>query len=63
MLCLHCPQYAGTLDRGMNKRLVQLDFSAAFHRVSHCDLLYKLRSISGLLFLSIASKFLRVLTP
>ena len=33
------------LDRGMKGRLVQLDFSAAFDRVSHRGLLYKLRSI------------------
>ena len=29
----------------MEGRLVQLDFSAAFDRVSHCGLLYDLRSI------------------
>ena len=29
----------------MERRLVQLDFSAAFDRVGHCSLLYKLRSI------------------
>ena len=40
----------------MEGRLVQLDFSAAFDRVSHCGLLYKLRCISvGGQFLSIIS--------
>ena len=29
----------------MEGRLVQLDFSTAFDRVSHCGMLYKLRSI------------------
>ena len=47
------------LDRGNEERLVQLNFSAAFDRVSHCDLLCKLRSIGveGR-FLSIVSEFL-----
>ena len=44
------------LDRSMKGRLVQLDFSAAFDRVSHRGLLYKLRSIGvGGQFLSIVS--------
>ena len=47
------------LDRGMEERLVQLDFSAAFDRVSHCGLVFKLRSTGvGGQFLSIVSKFL-----
>ena len=33
-----------TLDRGTEGRLVQLDVSVAFHRVSHRGLLHKLRS-------------------
>ena len=33
------------LNRGMERRLVQLDFSVAFDRVSHPGLLYKLRPI------------------
>ena len=38
---------------------MELDFSAAFDRVSHCVMLYKLRSIgAGRQFLSIASEFL-----
>ena len=43
MLCSHCLQV--DLDRGMEGRLVQVNFSAAFDRVSHCGLLYKLMSI------------------
>ena len=35
------------LDKGMEERLVQLDFSAAFVSVSHCSLLYNLRSIGA----------------
>ena len=47
------------LDMGMEGRLVQLDFSAAFDRIIHCDLLYKLRSIGvGVQFLFIVSEFL-----
>ena len=38
-------QYTTALDRGMQGRLVQLDLSAAFDRVSHCCLLYNLRSL------------------
>ena len=43
----------------MEGGLVQLDCSAAFDRVSHCGLLYKLRSI-GVAgpFLSIVSEFI-----
>ena len=44
----------------MKGRLIQLDFSAAFDRVSHCCLLYKLRSRGvGGQFLSLVSDFLR----
>ena len=32
-------------DRGIERRLVQLDFSAAFDRMSHRGLLYKLKTI------------------
>ena len=46
------------LDRDMAGRLVKLNFSAAFNRVSHCGLL-KLRSIDvGRQFRSIVSEFL-----
>ena len=46
-------------DRGMEGRLVQLNFSTTFDRVSHSGLLYKFRSIGvGGQFLSIVSKFL-----
>ena len=44
----------------MEERVIQLDFSAAFDRVSHCGLVYKLKSIGvGKQFSSIASEFLR----
>ena len=47
------------IDRGIKGRIVQLDFSAAFGRVNHRGLLYKLRSIgAGGLFLFLVSKFL-----
>ena len=47
------------LGRGMEERLVQLDFSAASDRVSHYDLLYTLTSIDvGGQFSSTISKFL-----
>ena len=57
--CLTIDNTQITLDRGMGGgRLVQLDFSAAFDRVSHCGLLYKLRSIGiGRQFLPIVSVF------
>ena len=43
----------------MKRRLVQLDFSPAFHRVSHRGLLYRLRSKGvGGQFLSIVSELL-----
>ena len=46
------------LNRGMEGRLVQLSFSPAFDRVSHCGMLYKLRSIGvGGQFLFIVSEF------
>ena len=47
------------LNRGIERRLVQLDFSAAFDKIGHCDSLYKLRSIGiGGQFLSIVSELL-----
>ena len=47
------------LDRGMEGRFVQVDFSAAFDRVNHCGMLYKLISIGvGGQFLFIVSEFL-----
>ena len=36
------------LDRSMERKFVQLDFSAAFGKVSHRGMLYKLRSIQVL---------------
>ena len=51
----HHPQVA--LNRGMKGR--ELDFSAAFDRVSHCGLSYKMRSIgAGEEVLFILSEFL-----
>ena len=47
-----------TLDRGTEGLLVQFYFSAAFDRVSHSGLLYKLRSAGCEQFLSIVSEFL-----
>ena len=46
------------LNRGMEGRLIQLEFSVAFGRVNHRGLLYKLRSIRVGQFLSILSEIL-----
>ena len=59
MLCLHFLTVCRLLwaGEGMKGRLVQLDFSAAFDKVSHCGLLYRLWSTGvGGQFLSIISK-------
>ena len=57
MLRSHCLTICKLLY--MQGRLVQLDFSAAFDRISSRGLLYKLRSMSvGGKFLSIVSQFL-----
>ena len=54
-----CRHLQVALDRSMEGRLVQLDFSAAFDRFSHWCPLYKLRSIGiGGQFLHIVSEFL-----
>ena len=48
-----------SIDTGMDSYIVQLDFSAAFHRVSHSGLLFKLKSIGvGRSVLSIFMEFL-----
>ena len=48
-----------SLDAGIEFYIVQLGFSAAFDRVSHCDLLFKLKSIGiGCIVLSICTEFL-----
>ena len=47
------------LDKGMEARLVQIDFSAAFDRVNHLGIIHKLRSVSvGGSILSVLSQFL-----
>ena len=47
------------LDRSVEGKLVQLDFSAAFDRIRHIGLLYKFRSVGvGGQFLPIVSEFL-----
>ena len=48
-----------TLNRGMEERLVKLNFSSEFDRIRHCGLLYTLKSIriEGQL-VSIGSEFL-----
>ena len=47
------------LDIGQEARIVQLDFSAAFDRVNHAGLIYKLESVGvGGSFLSIIREFL-----
>ena len=49
-----------SLDRGVEKRLVQLNFAAAFDRFGHRCLLHKLRSVGiGGQFLAIVSESLR----
>ena len=48
-----------SLDAGMESYIVQLDFSAAFDRVSHSALVFKLKSIGvGGSVLSICREFL-----
>ena len=48
-----------SLDTGIESYIVQLDFSAAFDRVSHSGLLFKLKSIGvgGGVLLSICREF------
>ena len=47
------------LDTGQEGRVVQLDFSAAFDRVSHSGILFKLKSLGvGGMLLSICKQFL-----
>ena len=48
-----------SLDEGMESCIVQLDFSAAFDRVSHSGLLFKLKCIGvGGSVLSVCTEFL-----
>ena len=49
------------LDSGYEARMVGLDFSAAFDRVNHKALIYKLRQLGiGGQFLSILTEFLTI---
>ena len=58
LLCVsHTLQIA--LERGQEGRIVQIDFSAAFDRVNHQGILYKLCSVDiGGFVLSILTQFL-----
>ena len=58
LLCVsHTPQSA--LESGQEARIVQIDFSAAFDRVNHQGILYKLCSVGiGGSVLSILTQFL-----
>ena len=54
-----CCRGQAALDRGNEQLLVQIDFSAAFDRVNHAGLLYKLRSAGvGGSLLSVLAQFL-----
>ena len=58
---LLCVSYTlqSTLEGGQEARLVQIDFSAAFDRVNHLGILYKLWSVGiGDSVLSILTQFL-----
>ena len=58
-LLLLTHQLQKSLDSGIESRVVSLDFSAAFDRVNHCALAFKLRSMGvGGKFLNIISSFL-----
>ena len=58
LLCVsHTLQSA--LERGQEARIVQIDFSAAFDRVSHQGILYRLSSVGiGVSVLSVLTQFL-----
>ena len=50
---------ASALESGQEARIVQIDFSAAFNRVNHQGILYKLSSVGiGSSVLSILTQFL-----
>ena len=49
LLCV-AHKLQSALDRGMEARLVQIDFSAAFDRVNHLGIIRKLRSALSCLF-------------
>ena len=49
VLAMVCATWCGMceLDRASEVRVVQLDFSAAFDRVNHYGLIYKLKSVGS----------------
>ena len=55
---MHVPCTAKSLESGQEARIVQIDFSAAFDRVNHQGILYRLGSVGiGGSVLSILTKF------
>ena len=51
----------GALESGQNDRIVQIDFSAAFDRVNHQGILYRLCSVGiGGTVLSILTQFCQI---
>ena len=55
---MHVPYTAKSLESGQEARIVQIDFSAAFDRVNHQGILYRLGSVGiGGSVLSILTKF------
>ena len=58
LLCLS-QTLQSALERGQEARIVQIDFSAAFDRVNHQGILYKLSSVGiGGFVLSVLTQFL-----
>ena len=52
-------EHVNALENGQEARIVQIDFSAAFDRVNHLGILYKLCSVGiGGSVLSILTEFL-----
>ena len=55
---VHVPYTASTLESGQEARIVLIDFSAAFDRVIHQGILYRLCSVGiGSFVLSILTQF------
>ena len=58
LLCVSYTLQSG-LEIGLEARMVQIDFSAAFDRVNHQEILFKLRSVGvGGSVLSVLTQFL-----